>query len=216
MTVDAKARKEPSSTLQDMEVHSAWMRQFRSGENAPFYALAFDFIAGQFGAPDGRTVFDAGCGSGTKTLELLKRGYRVKAADFSAAVLDTARRDLERAGYSGQYELSQEDLTSLSLQDASVDLAVCWGVLMHVPDVGRAVSELSRVVAPGGRLVVSEGNRHSLQARGLRWIKRALGRERAELIETPAGLESWEETSTTRLMTRQADITERKSRYPSG
>ncbi len=46
----------------------------------------------------------------------------------------------------------------------------------------------------------------SLQAVALRWLKRLLGRERAEILRTPAGIEFWEETSTARLMTRQADI----------
>ncbi len=62
------------------------------------------------------------------------------------------------------------------------------------------------LIAPGGTLVISEGNMRSLQAVTLRWIKKLLGRERAEIMHTPAGIEFWEETSTARLMTRQADI----------
>lgn len=206
MTVDAKTRKEPASTLQDMEVHSIWVRQFRSGENASFYKLAFDYIAASFGPPGGATVVDAGCGSGTKSLELARRGYRVHAIDFSAAILEQARAEIAAQGLAPSVELAREDLTAISLPDGSVHLAVCWGVLMHVPDVGAAVAELARIMAPGGKLVVSEGNAQSLQAVGLRWLKRALGRERAEIVYTPAGIEFWEQTSTARLMTRQADI----------
>ena len=188
MTLDAGTREEPKSTLQGMEVHSAWVRQFRSGENDPFYSLAFDWVASVFGPPDQAPVVDAGCGSGTKSFELVKRGYRVRAMDFSASILE------------------QADLTALSLPTSSVRRAVCWGVLMHVPDIAAAVGELSRILAPGGTLVVSEGNVRSLQAIVLRWLKRLLGRERAEVVHTPAGIEFWEQTSTTRLMTRQADI----------
>ena len=188
MTLDAGTRQEPKSTLQDMEVHSAWVRQFRSGENDPFYSLAFDWIASVFGPPDSAPVVDAGCGSGTKSFELVKRGYRVRAMDFSESILE------------------QADLTALSLPNASVRRAVCWGVLMHVPDIAAAVGELSRILAPGGTLVISEGNVRSLQAVGLRWLKRLLGRERAEVVHTPAGIEFWEHTSTTRLMTRQSEI----------
>jgi ubiquinone/menaquinone biosynthesis C-methylase UbiE len=77
---------------------------------------------------------------------------------------------------------------------------------MHIPDITKAVAELSRVMAPGGLLVISEGNQSSLQAVLLRWLKRLLGRERAEVQRTPAGTEFWELTDAGRLMTRQADI----------
>lgn len=206
MTVDSGARQEPRSTLQGMEVHSAWVRQFRNGENDPFYTLAFDYIASQLGAPGDAPVVDAGCGSGTKSFHLARRGYHVQAMDFSATILEQARVAAAELGYADRIEFARGDLTSLSLPSGSVHRAVCWGVLMHVPEVGAAIGELSRILAPGGTLVVSEGNARSLQAIALRWLKRLLGRERAEVVHTPAGIEFWEETSTTRLMTRQADI----------
>ena len=206
MPVDAETRLEPKTTLQDMEVHSVWVRQFRSGENAPFYKLAFDHIASVLGPHDDQPVVDAGCGSGTKSFELARRGYRVRAMDFSAAILEQARAAAAKQGYSERISFEQSDLTALSIPSGSVQRAVCWGVLMHVPDIGAAVAELARVIAPGGTLVVSEGNMRSLQAVTLRWLKKLLGRERAEIMRTPAGIEFWEETSTARLMTRQADI----------
>lgn len=206
MPVDAETRLEPKTTLQDMEVHSVWVRQFRSGENAPFYKLAFDHIASVLGPQDDQPVVDAGCGSGTKSFELARRGYRVRAMDFSAVILEQARAAAAKQGYSERISFEQSDLTALSIPSGSVQRAVCWGVLMHVPDIGAAVAELARVIAPGGTLVVSEGNMRSLQAVALRWLKTLLGRERAEIMRTPAGIEFWEETSTARLMTRQADI----------
>jgi ubiquinone/menaquinone biosynthesis C-methylase UbiE len=206
MPVDAETRQEPRATLQDMEVHTVWVRQFRSGENAPFYKLAFDYIASVFGPPDDDPVVDAGCGSGTKSLELARRDYRVQAMDFSAVILEQARAAAAEQGYSERISFGQGDLTALSLPSRSVRRAVCWGVLMHVPDIAAAVAELARVIAPGGTLVVSEGNMRSLQAVTLRWVKKLLGRERADVMRTLAGIEFWEETSTARLMTRQADI----------
>ena len=206
MPVDVESRLEPKTTLQDMEVHSIWVRQFRSGENASFYKLAFDHIASIFGRHDGQPVVDAGCGSGTKSFELARRGYRVQAMDFSVTILEQARAAAVEQGYSERISFDQSDLTALSIPSGSVHRAVCWGVLMHVPDIGAAVAELARIIAPGGTLVVSEGNMRSLQAVTLRWIKQLLRRERAEIIRSPAGIEFWEETNTARLMTRQANI----------
>lgn len=206
MTVNAETRQEPKTTLQDMEVHSAWMRQFRTSENDPFYNLAFDYIAAVYGRAGDEPVVDAGCGSAVKSLHLARRGYRVRGLDFSGAILEQARRAAEAAGLADRMEFAQNDLTAMTVATGTARRALCWGVLMHVPDIEKAVSELARIMAPGGRLVISEGNFRSLQARGLRGLKRLLGRQRAELIRTPAGLEHWEGTSTGKLMTRQADI----------
>jgi SAM-dependent methyltransferase len=206
MAVDADARGEPKETLETMEVHSSWARHFRTTENDPFYNAAFDYIDEVFGRARGATVVDAGCGSATKTLQLVKRGYRVRGLDFSEAVLAQARAAVAAAGVSDQVTFETADLTALTLPDASVERMVCWGVMMHIPDVERVVVELSRVLAPGGVLVVSEGNLRSLQAVGLRALKGLMGKERAELVRRPPGLEFWEQTDSGRLMTRQADV----------
>lgn len=206
MSITAETREEPKATLQEMEIHSAWTRQFRTSENDAFYNLAFDHIAKLFGPPGDERVVDAGCGSAIKSLHLARRGYRVLGLDFSAVILDEARRAAESAGLSERIEFAQGDLTALTMPSGSVKRAVCWGVLMHVPNVEKAVSELARIMAPGGRLVISEGNFRSLQARGLRTLKRLLRRERAEIVRAPAGIEHWEHTNTGRLMTRQTDV----------
>ena len=60
MTVDVQTREEPKQVLQQMEVHSKWVDHFRGKENEPFYNLAFDFIARQFGPAATDPVIDAG------------------------------------------------------------------------------------------------------------------------------------------------------------
>jgi 2-polyprenyl-3-methyl-5-hydroxy-6-metoxy-1,4-benzoquinol methylase len=206
MTIDAESRKEPKSTLQAMDVHSDWQRLYRTSENDRFYNLAFDDIARVFGEPDDQSVVDGGCGSATKSLHLAKRGYRVLGLDFSAAILEHARRDAQSAGFAQRMEFRQADLTALELETASAQRVLCWGVLMHVPDLPKAVAELSRILKPGGVMVISEGNFRSLHAWFLRTLKKLLGRNLGEVIRTPAGLEFWEPTPTGKLMTRQADI----------
>ena len=206
MTVDVRTREEPKQVLQEMEVHSKWVDHFRGKENEPFYNLAFDFIARQFGSGTEAPVIDAGCGSGTKSLHLARRGYRVIGLDISESILEEARKAATQSGLASQIELRRADLTNIDLPTQSAKRVICWGVLMHVPAIDKAVAELARIVAPGGTIVISEGNRRSVQSVGLRTLKRLLGRERGELVDTPAGLEHWEQTSSGRFMTRQADI----------
>jgi SAM-dependent methyltransferase len=206
MSIDANTREQPKEVLQAMEVHDGWIRHFRGSENQPFYDLAFDYIASEFGEPGEEPVVDAGCGSGTKSLQLARRGFRVLGLDLSHSILDQARAAANSLGVGARTEFRQGDLTKIDLPTHSTSRAMCWGVLMHVPDIAAAVAELARIVKPGGKLVISEGNKRSLQAGFLRGLKGMLGRERAEVLRTPAGIEFWEQTSTGRFMTRQADI----------
>jgi SAM-dependent methyltransferase len=89
-------------------------------------------------APPGLAL-DAACGTGRHAARLVELGHRVIGVDETEAML-------ERLGA----------LTSLPLDDGAVDLAVCSLALTHLVDIGPAVTELSRVVRPGGRIVVSD------------------------------------------------------------
>lgn len=204
--MEASREHEVKATLQEMEVHDAWASGFRTSENEPFYELAFDYVARIYGPPGIEPVLDAGCGSGTKTIHLVRRGYPVVAVDISERILEVARRAMAAQGLQERVQHEWQDLTAMSFRDASFARVLCWGVLMHVPEVEKAIAELTRVTRPGGTIIVSEGNARSLQAVALRAVKRLLGRERAEVRRSPAGVEFWEETSSGRLVTRQTDM----------
>ncbi len=72
-----------------------------------------------------------------------------------------------------------------------MDYLLCWGVLMHVPELGKAVSELTRVLRKGGMCVVSEVNMRSVQAVVLRHARQFLGRKKADVRRLAAGVEHW-------------------------
>jgi ubiquinone/menaquinone biosynthesis C-methylase UbiE len=168
--------------------------------------MAFSHIAEQFEAPPGSVVMDAGCGSCAKSRHLVDQGFRVLGTDLSEEALDMAREAIDGTPYSECIDLRQANLTKISMEDNSVRYIVCWGVLMHIPAVADAIGELSRILKPGGRLAISEGNMKSIQTRTIRFLKKLLKKERAEVQLTSAGIENWEDTRDGRLMTRQADI----------
>ena len=132
-----------------MEVHDVWTQQFRTAENDRFFNLAFDFVRECFDPPSEERVLDAGCGSGTKSLHLARRGFRVLGLDFSGAILESAARNAEAAGLSHQIEFQQGDLTAINLPASSMRRIVCWGVLMHVPAVEKAVAAALNPTFPG-------------------------------------------------------------------
>ena len=59
--------------------------------------------------------------------------------------------DFDLRAHAGNLRL---DLQAIDLPDACVDVLVCAHVLEHVPDTGKALAELRRVVAPGGHLLL--------------------------------------------------------------
>ncbi|ANO50968.1 class I SAM-dependent methyltransferase [Woeseia oceani] len=198
--------KAAESTLSKRDIHEEWRDNYRTPDNEHFYRMAFSHIVKEFGAPPGAQVMDAGCGSCAKSKHLVDQGLTVLGTDLSQHALDMAGDALRGTRYEQAIELRQANLTAITMDDGAMQYIVCWGVLMHVPDVTTAIAELSRILAPGGRLAISEGNKRSLQSVVLRFLKKVLRRERAEVIDTPAGIENWEETDEGRLMTRQADI----------
>jgi SAM-dependent methyltransferase len=192
--------------LGDATIHEDWVAKYRTPEAQKFYEMAFDAVVGELRAAPGSTVLDAGCGSCAKSVLLAARGLHVVGADFSNDALRLAERVVEAHGMTDRITLRQADLTALPFRDGEFAHIVCWGVLMHVPDVERAFAELARVLAPGGTLVISEGNMHSLQAAALRWARRLLGRGRGVVERTPAGLVTHEDTAHGALVTRESDM----------
>ncbi|MES9969200.1 MAG: class I SAM-dependent methyltransferase [Candidatus Thiodiazotropha sp.] len=204
--MNTKNSNDAEKTLRKNMIHDEWIDNYRTPDNQKFYDMAFDYIRDAFSQTDGKTVLDAGCGSCAKSKNLVDRGFNVIGTDLSESALDLARQGLKGSEYDSKIDLKCENLTALSFDNESFNKVVCWGVLMHIPDVDKAISELSRIIEKGGMLAVSEGNMHSLQTKLIRFLKKVLGKERAVVNLVDAGIENWEETPDGQLMTRQANI----------
>jgi SAM-dependent methyltransferase len=99
--------------------------------------------------PVGRAV-DAACGTGRHAQTLSSLGHDVVGVDQSEAMLGVARRK----GLDGR--LVRAELGAIPIRDESVDLAVCSLALTHVIDLTHPISELARVVRPGGWVLLSD------------------------------------------------------------
>src|SRR5213594_2433459 len=132
------------------EIHQRWERDYRSTDNESFYEQGFDYILRVLKPSPGATFLDAGCGSCAHSVRLARRGFNVRAVDFSESALAMAEDYVNSKELQDQIILGRESLLELSFLDETFDYVLCWGVLMHIPEVERAVSELSRVIKPGG------------------------------------------------------------------
>ena len=100
------------------------------------------------------TIVDLGCGTGQLTRRLVERfpGATVVGVDLSAGMLGEARR-AEGGGSSPRYV--RGDALALPLRTESIDVAVCTESLHWYPDQEEVLAGLSRILRPGGRLVIA-------------------------------------------------------------
>src|SRR6184192_2512287 len=188
------------------KIHQQWSRHYRTADNESFYEQAFDEILRVLNPSPGATFLDAGCGSCAHSVRLARRGFNVHAVDFSESALAMAHDYVASKQLQERITLGRESLLELSFPDDTFDYVLCWGVLMHIPEVERAVSELSRVIRPGGSLIISEGNQSSLEAALVRNLRHLLRREKADVKKKPAGIEHWKEIGGDAIVTREANI----------
>jgi ubiquinone/menaquinone biosynthesis C-methylase UbiE len=108
-------------------------------------------LAGE-GRRESVRALDVGSGTGNLTGRLIAVGARVTAADLSTKLLAEVTR---RFGASGQVTTLALNGRNLDpIPDGTFDLAVAYSVLHHVPDYAALVSEMARVVRPGGIVFV--------------------------------------------------------------
>lgn len=118
-------------------------------------AAQLDRLFGQLGATiDPRAVcVEVGCGAGRMTGELARRFREVVAVDVSPAMLEQAREHVRASNV--RFALTGGLLDGIP--DTSADIAVCFGVIQHLPtrrDVVRLFSEIARVLRPSGEALL--------------------------------------------------------------
>jgi SAM-dependent methyltransferase len=108
-----------------------------------------------------RTVLEAGCGTGYNAAELQKRyGWRVFPFDLQMGGLAYAKA-------TGLQRLTQGDIVALPFRSGTFDAVFCLDVMVHLPPglELRALAELSRVLAPGGLLILRVAALNFLRSR---------------------------------------------------
>lgn len=154
----------------------------------PFHRWLFD----QLELPANARLLEVGCGSAAfwqENRDRIPAGWNVTLTDFSAGMLDGARAALAGSGH--PFQFAQADAQDLPFHDGSFDAVIANHMLYHVPDRPRALSEIARVLKPGGRLyAATNGPKHLVE------IEDALRRSRnneswwREMSDMPFSLEN--------------------------
>lgn len=160
----------------------------------------FDELAGRFGRDyvPGRSwqgfsemllrllpplvIADLGAGEGTLALLLAQRAEHVIAVDNSEKMVEYGRAVAERNGAKNvEYRLG--DMEELPIGDGAVDLVLMHQSLHHAHHPETAIREAWRVLRPGGRIVVLDLLKHSVEAAHELYADVWLGFSQAALME---------------------------------
>lgn len=146
-----------------------WAMVYSFGINRPWLAkptarlafgtdldLLYETSAAVGALPEGSAVLDVPCGSGVALRGLRRgQGLRYVAADIAPKMLARTKAYAEQLGVAEQVETRKADVAALPFEDASFDRCVSLTGLHCFPEPRVAVSELARVLRPGGVLSAS-------------------------------------------------------------
>jgi 2-polyprenyl-3-methyl-5-hydroxy-6-metoxy-1,4-benzoquinol methylase len=190
--------KSVSDTMANSAIHEEWVEAYRNEQAERSTHRLLERTFGYVNLPRGAEILDAGCGTGTNSRWLARRGFQVTGVDLSQFALDKAGESAPDVAF------RQASLTDLPFADGSFDAILCHGVIMHIPDFEKALDELVRVLRPDGYLVLSEANARSIEMMAFRLYWK---RSRRVRVETKAhGIETWSETAEGPLIARKFRI----------
>lgn len=135
---------------------------FKYGTGEPWWP----FVARSAALPAGAAVLDLGCGPGWLweggQVEF-PAGLKLTLADISQGMIDEALARVSAIERYSSVSGQVADAVALPFADASFDAVFSCHMLYHVPEPGRALDEIGRVLKPGGIAAVTTNDRDNLK-----------------------------------------------------
>jgi ubiquinone/menaquinone biosynthesis C-methylase UbiE len=106
------------------------------------------------------TILEIGCGNGRDLVLIAKSCKNIAGIDYSPEMVAQAAKKILHYSIENA-TVAYGNATDLKFDDASFDKVLCSEVVEHIPDWEQAIKEISRVLKPGGKLVLSTPNNRS-------------------------------------------------------
>ena len=146
-TAAARTHFDRWSTTYEHDSAAHWLREVQTQALA---ALALN---------PADVLLDVGCGTGAAVRDAAAQVRRAVGFDLSPGMITQARARARDAGLTS-VEFRQGDVSGpLPFADGSFTALVCTTAFHHFPKPRDTIAEMSRVLAPGGRLVIADANR---------------------------------------------------------
>ncbi len=108
-------------------------------------------------------ILELGCGPGglwERNKYKLNQDWNITLSDFSKGMLECAKNTLEEVDYDFKYK--EIDIQDIPYEEGSFDAVIARHMLYHVPDIEKALSEIKRVLAPGGTFYATTNGRGAM------------------------------------------------------
>lgn len=138
----------------------------------------------RIGGREFRHALDVGCGEGRFSRKLAALGIATTGIDPTASLITAA----QQRDPAGNYQLGRAE--ALAFGDGSFDLVISYLSLIDIPDLAAGIAEMTRVLEPGGTLLIANLNGFSTA-----WSARIKGGGSGYLDE----FATWEEWSGIRV-----------------
>lgn len=135
----------------------------------------------------GAGVLEVAPGPGYLAIEIARLGrFEVTGLDISRTFVEIARENAGRAGMAATFQ--QGDAAEMPFEDGSFDLVVCQAAFKNFDRPGSAISEMYRVLRPGGQALIDDMSHEATHADIAEEV-RAMGLGRISALTTTATLE---------------------------
>ncbi len=121
-----------------------------------------DWIVSHYEIASGAKVLELGCGTGSmwvKHLDLLPGDASLLLTDFSEGMLETAKSNLPEQD---NISFRVVNIQDIPFPDGSFDVVIANMMLYHVPDLRKGLSEVRRVLKPGGKFYCATYGEHGI------------------------------------------------------
>jgi len=146
--------------LDDPTLEAVAARLEARGKHPRFIEMMNEYLAAM-DIDSAANALDLGCGTGVVSRAVARRtgfGGRVTGIDRSRYLISAAQRFAAEEGVGEAVEFRVGDSQSLKLPDAGFDAVVAHTLLSHVEHPRAVVGEMARIVRPGGRIGIFDGD----------------------------------------------------------
>ncbi len=151
-----------------MDNQEVWEEIYSGGHNelAPWDEVVSFVYRNAQGNPGNTHILEVGCGTGSNLKFLHDQGFRVYGIDFSKTAIE---KSLEKVPIPNR--ILEGNFQSLPFPDSSFDLVVDRAALWYSSDLEGAISEIYRVLKPGGKFFFTPCHENSDERADIRFVQ---------------------------------------------